>query len=218
MVLGRAGMKLEAQKFAVYLSIPIMASLAFNEPTVQQWAADYFQFMKYPSNPKTNLMKEFEQLQRERKEEIEEERRMQEKRIKGREEYLAQMKLLNSSPVRSNLFLNKLPASFPPTLPKPINPIFMSVCPVGLELLVALRDRCTGAHLKRASLFTTVYTSRQAYFHPARSKTIIAAAWLIPSSEAFNTSSLNSPNPTTADVAAMPGTAGYSLLPLANKS
>lgn len=90
-------MKLEAQKFAVYLSIPIMASLAFNEPTVQQWAADYFQFMKYPSNPKTNLMKEFEQLQRERKEEIEEERRMQEKRIKGREEYLAQMKLLNSS-------------------------------------------------------------------------------------------------------------------------
>lgn len=74
-----------------------MASLAFNEPTVQQWAADYFQFMKYPSNPKTNLMKEFEQLQRERKEEIEEERRMQEKRIKGREEYLAQMKLLNSS-------------------------------------------------------------------------------------------------------------------------
>lgn len=97
MVLGRAGMKLEAQKFAVYLSIPIIASLAFNEPTVQQWAADYFQFMKYPSNPKTNLMHEFEQLQRERKEEIEEERRMQEKRIKGREEYLAQIKLLNSS-------------------------------------------------------------------------------------------------------------------------
>ena len=97
MVLGRAGMKLEAQKFAVYLSIPIMASLAFNEPSVQKWAADYFQFMKYPSNPKTNLMKEFEQLQREREEEIEEERRMQEKRIKGREEYLAQMKLLNSS-------------------------------------------------------------------------------------------------------------------------
>ena len=27
--------------------------------------------------------------------------------------------------VRSKLFLNKLPASFPPTLPKPINPIFI---------------------------------------------------------------------------------------------
>ena len=26
--------------------------------------------------------------------------------------------------VRSKLFLNKLPASFPPTLPKPINPSF----------------------------------------------------------------------------------------------
>jgi hypothetical protein len=98
MVLGRAGMRLEAQKFAVYLSIPIVASLAFNEPSVQRWAADYFQFMKYPSNPKTNLKQEFEQLQREREEEIEEERRMQEKRSKGREAYLAQMKLLNASP------------------------------------------------------------------------------------------------------------------------
>ena len=97
MVLGRAGMKLEAQKFAVYITIPIMASIAFNEPSVQQWAADYFQFMKYPSNPKTNLRQEFEQLQREREEEIEEEKLMREKRIKGREEYLAQMKLLNSS-------------------------------------------------------------------------------------------------------------------------
>lgn len=86
-------MRLEAQKFAVYLSIPILASLAFNEPSVQQWAADYFQFMKYPSNPKTNLRDEFEQLQRERDEEM----RMQEKRIKGREDYLAQMKLLNAS-------------------------------------------------------------------------------------------------------------------------
>jgi hypothetical protein len=88
---------LEAQKFALYLSVPILASLAFNEPTVQQWAADYFQFMKYPSNPKTNLKKEFEKLQRERVEEIEEEKRMQEKRIKGREEYMAQMKILNAT-------------------------------------------------------------------------------------------------------------------------
>ena len=93
MVLGRAGLRLEAQKFAVYLSVPILASLAFNEPSVQRWAADYFQFMKYPSNPKTNLKKEFEELQREREEAM----RMQEKRIKGREEYLAQMKLLNAS-------------------------------------------------------------------------------------------------------------------------
>ncbi|KAL7435732.1 hypothetical protein ACHAXM_004811 [Skeletonema potamos] len=99
MVLGRAGMRLEAQKFAVYITIPIVASLAFNEPSVQQWAADYFQFMKYPSNPKTNLKQEFEQLQREREEEIEEERRMQEKRSKGREAYLTQMKLLNASSV-----------------------------------------------------------------------------------------------------------------------
>ena len=95
MVLGRAGLRLEAQKFVLYLLIPITASVAYNEPTLQRWSADYCQFMKYPSNPKTNLRQEFEQLQREREEELEEERTMEEKRRKGREEYLKQMKKLN---------------------------------------------------------------------------------------------------------------------------
>ncbi len=62
MVHGRAGMKLEAYKFGLYLIIPITASFAFNEPTVQRWAADYFQFLKYPANPNTNLKEEFEEL------------------------------------------------------------------------------------------------------------------------------------------------------------
>mmetsp|Transcript_30519 Transcript_30519/g.64293 ORF Transcript_30519/g.64293 Transcript_30519/m.64293 type:complete len:139 (+) Transcript_30519:372-788(+) len=91
MVLGRAGLRLEAQKFVVYVGIPIVASVAYNEPSVQKWSADYFQFMKYPSNPKTNLKEEFEQLQKEREEQLVQEKRNR----KGREEYLSQLKKLS---------------------------------------------------------------------------------------------------------------------------
>ena len=66
MVHGKSGMKLEAYKFGLYLIIPITASLTFNEPKVQRWAADYFQFLKYPANPNTNLMEEFEELVKKR--------------------------------------------------------------------------------------------------------------------------------------------------------
>jgi hypothetical protein len=62
MVHGRQGMRLEAWKFGVYLIIPISASLTFNDPQIQEWAADYFQFLKYPANPNTNLKGEFEEL------------------------------------------------------------------------------------------------------------------------------------------------------------
>jgi len=94
MVLGRAGMRLEAQKFGVYLLIPITASLAFNEPSVQRWSADYFQFMKYPSKPKTNLKDEYDALKKERDGEIEWMKRMEEKRVNGRAEHLNQLKQL----------------------------------------------------------------------------------------------------------------------------
>ena len=43
------------------------------------------------------------------------------KSIKGFVNFLSK-----SLTVKSNLFLNKLPASFPPTFPKPIKPIFIS--------------------------------------------------------------------------------------------
>jgi hypothetical protein len=66
MVHGRQGLRLEAWKFAVYLSLPIAASLTFNEPRVQRFCADYFQFLKYPSNPNTNLREEFEELAKKR--------------------------------------------------------------------------------------------------------------------------------------------------------
>jgi len=67
MVHGRQGFKLEAWKFAVYLIIPIGASMAFNEPKVQEVCADYFQFLKYPASPNVNLREEFEELQEKRR-------------------------------------------------------------------------------------------------------------------------------------------------------
>ena len=73
MVHGRQGMRLEAWKFVVYLSLPIGASLTFNEPRVQRFCADYFQFLKYPANPNVNLREEFEELAKKR--EIEREQR-----------------------------------------------------------------------------------------------------------------------------------------------
>ena len=73
MVLGRKGMRLEAYKFGLYISVPILASITFNEPEVQKWCADYFQFLKFPANPNTNLREEFEQLAKQR--ELEKEKR-----------------------------------------------------------------------------------------------------------------------------------------------
>jgi len=60
-------------------------------------AADYFQFMKYPSNPKTNLKDEYEALKKQRDEEMEWEKRMAEKRESGREEYKKQLRLIQAS-------------------------------------------------------------------------------------------------------------------------
>lgn len=51
--------------------------------------------MKYPSNPKTNLKDEYESLKKKRDEEMEWEKRMAEKREKGREDYRNQLKLLS---------------------------------------------------------------------------------------------------------------------------
>jgi hypothetical protein len=74
MVHGKQGLRLEAFKFGIYLLIPISASLTFNDPRVQRWAADYFQFLKYPSNPNTNLKQEFEELLKKKQEEKEQRR------------------------------------------------------------------------------------------------------------------------------------------------
>uniref|UniRef100_A0A7S0FPU0 Uncharacterized protein n=1 Tax=Minutocellus polymorphus TaxID=265543 RepID=A0A7S0FPU0_9STRA len=66
MVLGRKGLRMEAYKFGLYISVPILASIIFNEPEVQRRCADYFQFLKYPASPNTNLREEFEELAKQR--------------------------------------------------------------------------------------------------------------------------------------------------------
>jgi hypothetical protein len=65
MAKGRQGMYLEAWKFGVYLMIPIVATAYYAAPQRQKAAADYWQFVKYPANPNTdlrkNIQKELEQ-------------------------------------------------------------------------------------------------------------------------------------------------------------
>ena len=79
-------MKLEAWKFGVYILVPIAASAWYNNPDIQKRSADYFQFMKYPPSPNTNLREEFESLVKKR--EVE----------RGqRSEYAAQMKKLQEA-------------------------------------------------------------------------------------------------------------------------
>lgn len=93
MVLGKQGMRLEAWKFGIYLFVPIVASITFNEPKVQKVCADYFQFLKYPANPNTNLKGEFEELvkkrefeREQRKQYAEQMRKLQESAQKSRQE------------------------------------------------------------------------------------------------------------------------------------
>lgn len=46
---------MEGWKFAIYLSVPIICSFWFASPERQRKNADYWQYVKYPSNPNTNL-------------------------------------------------------------------------------------------------------------------------------------------------------------------
>mmetsp|Transcript_23893 Transcript_23893/g.34950 ORF Transcript_23893/g.34950 Transcript_23893/m.34950 type:complete len:132 (-) Transcript_23893:103-498(-) len=58
MVHGRAGMRLEALKFAIYLSIPIVASGMFNDPKTIQGFVEYYNYISYPpEDPETTKMK-----------------------------------------------------------------------------------------------------------------------------------------------------------------
>ena len=90
MVLGKKGLRLEAWKFLVYISIPVVASVYFNDPKKQQYWADYFQFLKYPANPNTNLKGQFDDL-------LEQNEREKEQR----NEYAKQMRKLHESAQRS---------------------------------------------------------------------------------------------------------------------
>jgi Pet100 len=67
MVHGRPGLYLEAWKFSVYIAVPIVASVYYSNPETQKYWADYWQFVKYPENPNTNVKEQIEALIQERK-------------------------------------------------------------------------------------------------------------------------------------------------------
>ena len=90
MVLGKQGLRLEAVKFAMYLGIPIFASVSFSYPGVQKYWADYYQFLKYPANPNIGLKEEFEKLRKQR-----------ELQHEQRQEYLNQLKRLEEAAEKS---------------------------------------------------------------------------------------------------------------------
>ena len=86
MVHGKQGLQLEAVKFAMYLGIPILASVSFSYPSVQKYWADYFQFLKYPANPNIGMKEQYEELRQQR-----------ELQREQRQEYMNQMKRLQES-------------------------------------------------------------------------------------------------------------------------
>jgi hypothetical protein len=52
---------MEGWKFAIYLAVPIACSFWFASPDRQRQNADYWQYVKYPSNPNTTLRESIEQ-------------------------------------------------------------------------------------------------------------------------------------------------------------
>jgi len=68
MVKGRPGLYLEAWKFGVYVSIPVIASVYFSDPMTIKKSADYWKFIEYPENPNTNVRQKIQKLAKEKEE------------------------------------------------------------------------------------------------------------------------------------------------------
>ena len=66
MVHGRPGMYLEAWKFGVYITVPLIASVYYSNPETQKAAADYWQYIKYPENPNTHVKEKIQELIKEK--------------------------------------------------------------------------------------------------------------------------------------------------------
>lgn len=74
MVHGKQGLYLEAWKFGVYIAIPVVASIYYSDPETQKYWADYWQYIKYPENPNTNVKEQIKKLAEEK--ELQREQRM----------------------------------------------------------------------------------------------------------------------------------------------
>jgi hypothetical protein len=55
---GRGSFHMEAWKFAVYLLVPIGASVYFSNPGRMKQTAEYWKFIEYPPNPNVGLKDE----------------------------------------------------------------------------------------------------------------------------------------------------------------
>ncbi|KAL3923179.1 MAG: hypothetical protein SGILL_001800 [Bacillariaceae sp.] len=66
MVKGRKGFYLEAWKFSIYISIPVIASVYHADPEAQKYWADYWRFITYPENPNTNVKQKIQELAKEK--------------------------------------------------------------------------------------------------------------------------------------------------------
>jgi hypothetical protein len=66
MAKGRQGLYLEAWKFSVYISLPIIASVYYSNPETQRYWADYWKFITYPENPNTNVKQKIQALAEEK--------------------------------------------------------------------------------------------------------------------------------------------------------
>jgi hypothetical protein len=71
MVKGRQGFYLEAWKFGVYVSIPVIASAYFSDPQTIKEQAKYWKFIEYPENPNTNVRQKILKLAKEKEEQRE---------------------------------------------------------------------------------------------------------------------------------------------------
>mmetsp|Transcript_4600 Transcript_4600/g.11832 ORF Transcript_4600/g.11832 Transcript_4600/m.11832 type:complete len:128 (-) Transcript_4600:424-807(-) len=91
MVKGRQGLYLEAWKFAVYVSIPVVASAYFSDPKTLKQQAEYWKFIEYPENPNTNVRQKIQKLANEKEEQREQ-----------RKAYQRQLQELQRSAARSS--------------------------------------------------------------------------------------------------------------------
>ena len=91
MVKGRQGLYLEAWKFGVYISIPVIASAYFSDPKTIKEQAEYWKFIEYPENPNTNVRQKIQKLAKEKEEQKEQ-----------RMEYQRQLQELQRAAARSS--------------------------------------------------------------------------------------------------------------------
>ena len=104
MVKGRQGLYLEAWKMGVYITIPIFASVYYSNPENQRYWADYWQFIKYPENPNTNV-----------KEKIKELAEQKEQQKEQRKAYQEQLRQLQAAAARADNFQEDEPTTSEPS-------------------------------------------------------------------------------------------------------